>query len=107
MSYRLGPHQRLPAPRFLGLARQVLETVGMPEEEAARFADLWVEADCRGVHSHGLMRLPVYVARIGSSGTCGRRIARRASSGSTSPAGLNMRMPRRLSGWVSRWRRLC
>jgi LDH2 family malate/lactate/ureidoglycolate dehydrogenase len=64
MSFRLGPHQRLPAPRVRAFARRVLETVGVPEEEAALFAEILVEADCRGVHSHGMMRLPYYAARI-------------------------------------------
>ena len=64
MSLRLGPHQRFPACRLQEFARGVLETVGVPGEDAALFAHLLVEADCRGVHSHGIMRLPVYVARI-------------------------------------------
>lgn len=64
MSFRLGPHQRLPVPRLTGFARRALETIGVPEDEATLFADILVEADCRGVHSHGVMRLAVYVARI-------------------------------------------
>ena len=66
MSFRLGPHQRLPVLRLRGFARQILETIGVPEDEAMLFADILVEADCRGVYSHGVMRLPVYAARIQS-----------------------------------------
>ncbi len=64
MSFRLGSHQRLAPFRLREFARRVLETVGVPPEDATLFADLLVEADCRGIYSHGMMRLPVYVARI-------------------------------------------
>lgn len=47
--------------RFAG---QCLARVGVPEEEAALIAETMVEADARGIHSHGLMRLPVYAQRI-------------------------------------------
>lgn len=76
MSIRLGPHQRLPASRLQGFAQRVLEVVGVPDEEAALFADLLVEADCRGVHSHGLMRLPVYVARIQGGAMAAKTVLR-------------------------------
>jgi len=76
VSFRLGPHQRLPAPRLGGFARRVLETVGVPEEEAALFADILVEADCRGVHSHGMMRLPSYVARIEGGAMAAKTVLR-------------------------------
>lgn len=42
----------------------VLERVGVPPAEARTVADTLVEADLRGVHSHGAMRLPNYVQRI-------------------------------------------
>jgi LDH2 family malate/lactate/ureidoglycolate dehydrogenase len=64
VSSRLGPHHRLAASRLREFARRVLEAVGVPEEDATLLADLLVEADCRGVHSHGVTRLPVYVARL-------------------------------------------
>lgn len=81
MSVRLGPHQRLPASRLQGFAQRVLEVVGVPDEEAALFADLLVEADCRGVHSHGMMRLPAYVARIQGGAMAAKTVLRVVSEG--------------------------
>jgi len=38
--------------------------VGVPEDEAAVVADLLARADLRGVASHGVMRLPIYIKRL-------------------------------------------
>jgi L-2-hydroxycarboxylate dehydrogenase (NAD+) len=42
----------------------VLKGVGASEEDAFIQADVWTEADLRGIHSHGVQRLPVMVTRI-------------------------------------------
>src|SRR5262245_32593153 len=42
----------------------VLFGVGANEEEAYIQADVWTEADLRGIHSHGVQRLPVMATRI-------------------------------------------
>jgi len=42
----------------------VLTRAGVPDAEAGIVADTLVEADLRGVHSHGVMRLPIYIKRI-------------------------------------------
>src|SRR6185369_970831 len=42
----------------------VLRGLGANEEEAFIQADVWTEADLRGIHSHGLQRLPVMAERI-------------------------------------------
>src|SRR5438874_13022145 len=42
----------------------VLRGLGANEEEAFIQADVWSEADLRGIHSHGVQRLPVMVTRI-------------------------------------------
>lgn len=47
-----------------GLIAHVLGTLGASERERAIQADLLVEADLRGHHSHGLQRVPVLAARI-------------------------------------------
>jgi len=46
------------------LIRSVLEQLGATTPEAAVMADIYTEADLRGVHSHGIQRLPVLVERI-------------------------------------------
>ncbi len=46
--------------------REVLKKLDLPANEAALVADCIVEADLRGVHSHGMIRLPVYVRRLQS-----------------------------------------
>jgi LDH2 family malate/lactate/ureidoglycolate dehydrogenase len=42
----------------------VLTGLGANQEEASIQADVWTEADLRGIHSHGVQRLPVMVTRI-------------------------------------------
>ena len=54
----------LTASRLTELVCAILEKVGVPPSEAQILADTLVEADLRGVHSHGVMRLPIYVRRI-------------------------------------------
>ncbi len=51
-------------PRLIAFVQSALERAGVPAPEAAIVADTLVEADLRGVHSHGVMRLPIYVERI-------------------------------------------
>src|SRR5207342_2587124 len=40
----------------------IFERLDVPAEEAEIVADHLVEADLRGVHSHGVIRVPTYVA---------------------------------------------
>jgi LDH2 family malate/lactate/ureidoglycolate dehydrogenase len=55
---------KLSAEELRRFAGRCLAKLGVPEEEAALIAETMVEADARGIHSHGLMRLPVYAQRI-------------------------------------------
>lgn len=41
-----------------------LVKAGVPEHEAQIITETMIEADARGIHSHGLMRLPIYIQRI-------------------------------------------
>lgn len=50
------------------LARAILEAVGCPVGEAIRVAECLVEADARGLDSHGLLRLPLYVTAVEAGG---------------------------------------
>jgi LDH2 family malate/lactate/ureidoglycolate dehydrogenase len=42
----------------------VYKKVGVPDEEAEIVADLLARADLRGVETHGVTRLPIYIQRI-------------------------------------------
>jgi L-2-hydroxycarboxylate dehydrogenase (NAD+) len=49
-------------------AAAALTAVGVPESHAAIVAESLAVADQRGTHSHGLLRLPLYVAAIQNGG---------------------------------------
>jgi LDH2 family malate/lactate/ureidoglycolate dehydrogenase len=51
---------------LLEFTSETLRAVGMSRPEAESTADTLVLADLRGFHSHGVMRLPIYVRRIES-----------------------------------------
>lgn len=62
-----------PPPRFSiehlqSFSTAVLLDVGSPPDEAQRVAECLVAADARGLPSHGLMRLPLYVAAVEAGG---------------------------------------
>ena len=44
--------------------KQAYLKVGVPEDEAEIVADLLARSDLRGVETHGVMRLPIYIQRI-------------------------------------------
>jgi LDH2 family malate/lactate/ureidoglycolate dehydrogenase len=48
---------------------ELLHRVGVPFEHAVPIIDNLVEADLRGVESHGVVRLPIYVKRLAARAT--------------------------------------
>lgn len=44
--------------------KQAYLKVGVPEDEAEIVADLLARSDLRGVETHGVMRLPIYIQRL-------------------------------------------
>ena len=46
----------------------MLERVGVPGDDAAIVADGLISADARGMNSHGILRLPVYIKRLQEGG---------------------------------------
>jgi LDH2 family malate/lactate/ureidoglycolate dehydrogenase len=50
------------------LTTNILTRVGVPPEDAALVAESLVMADLRGMNSHGVLRLPVYVRRLQAGG---------------------------------------
>jgi LDH2 family malate/lactate/ureidoglycolate dehydrogenase len=57
---------RIPAPDLLAATARVFVALGVAEPAAAAVAEGLVEADMRGIPSHGLMLVPMYAERIGA-----------------------------------------
>jgi LDH2 family malate/lactate/ureidoglycolate dehydrogenase len=60
--------QRIPAADLRALVIQIWERCGMADADAALLADTLVAADLRGVHSHGVLRVPEYVKKLVNGG---------------------------------------
>jgi LDH2 family malate/lactate/ureidoglycolate dehydrogenase len=59
---------RIDASELRTAVREIFERCGMDSPEAALLADTLVAADLRGVHSHGVLRVPEYVKKLRSGG---------------------------------------
>jgi len=57
---------RFPKETLEDLVAQLAEGMGVPQPEAALFAETLVDADLRGVPTHGVSRLNIYLKRIES-----------------------------------------
>src|SRR5262245_57394789 len=59
---------------LLERVQAIFERCGMSHEDARLLADSLVVADIRGVHSHGVLRVPDYVKKLTMEGVdpCGR-----------------------------------
>src|SRR5688572_2904057 len=79
-SYPAVEHERrVPVERLEGLAVAIFERAGLSHEDAKTVGEHLVFADLRGVHSHGLIRIPDYVKKLTSEGVNPRgrpRVAR-------------------------------
>jgi len=54
----------IPAAAIDALIRDAMAAVGLPAADAAKVAELMLEADLTGADAHGVFRLPQYVRRI-------------------------------------------
>ena len=54
----------IPAAAIDALIRDAMQAVGLPAADAAKVAELMLEADLVGADAHGVFRLPQYVRRI-------------------------------------------
>ena len=54
----------------------VLQKLEVPADEARLVSEVLIEADLRGVDSHGVIRMPMYVERLGAGGTNPRPVIR-------------------------------
>ena len=59
----------VPAERLRQFCIEALEKAGVPTDEAKIVADVQVESDLRGVHSHGAVAVVGYVQRLNQGGT--------------------------------------
>lgn len=60
--------RRLPAAQLEALSVAIFTAAGMAAEDAQLVAEHLVRVDLRGVHSHGLMRIPEYVKKLATDG---------------------------------------
>ncbi len=60
--------RRAAAPPLRTFVSGLLESAGMRAADAALVADLLCAADLRGVHSHGVLRVPEYLAKLRTGG---------------------------------------
>lgn len=60
--------QRVIAEELRALLTQIWRRCGMAGGDAALLADTLVAADLRGVHSHGVLRVPEYAAKLAGGG---------------------------------------
>ena len=59
---------------LIKFAFKVLKKVGLNNLNSKTIANLIVRADERGVWSHGIVRLPIYIKRIEKKSAAGRPI---------------------------------
>jgi LDH2 family malate/lactate/ureidoglycolate dehydrogenase len=59
---------KINANTLLALVTTIFEKCGMREKDAVLLADSLVISDLRGVHSHGVMRVPEYVQKLTKGG---------------------------------------
>ncbi|HVK90357.1 MAG TPA: Ldh family oxidoreductase [Mycoplana sp.] len=59
---------RIPSAGIRTFIENALRKVGLPQDDAAKVADLMTEADLTGADAHGVFRLPQYVQRIQAGG---------------------------------------
>lgn len=60
--------RRIEAGRLCEWVARIFAQCGMSEEDAAVVADSLVAADVRGIHSHGVLRVPEYVKKLTREG---------------------------------------
>lgn len=77
------PAIRTSADRLTAFAGSAFASVGVPEPDAHTIADALVDADLRGVHSHGARWIPSYVANLRVGSTNPRPRVREVSDGGT------------------------
>jgi LDH2 family malate/lactate/ureidoglycolate dehydrogenase len=68
MSAVIGEQPGIKPDRLTALTSAILVSAGVPEADARIVADSLVDADVRGIHSHGVSRLGIYIERLRMGG---------------------------------------
>jgi LDH2 family malate/lactate/ureidoglycolate dehydrogenase len=55
---------RIPAPELTQACQRLLQKAGVPRDQAGQISAIVVEADLRGIESHGVLRMPAYIHRV-------------------------------------------
>ena len=58
------PPKLISAERLTGICLDLLKNVGVPEHQGDIISKVILEADLRGIGSHGVLRLPAYIKRV-------------------------------------------
>lgn len=66
--YPIDGEKRVSVDALRRLVQDIFERCAMSPEDAALLAETLVQADARGVHSHGVIRVPEYVAKLTTGG---------------------------------------
>ena len=59
---------RVPAQTIAALIADAFKAIGLPAADAAKCAELMLEADLTGADAHGVFRLPQYIKRLRGGG---------------------------------------
>ena len=68
MSAVIGEQPGIKPDRLTALTSAILVSAGVPEADARIVAESLVDADLRGIHSHGVSRLGIYIERLRMGG---------------------------------------
>jgi L-2-hydroxycarboxylate dehydrogenase (NAD+) len=85
--------RRFPREELHRLIQAIFERCGMAAADADVLADQLVMADLRGIHSHGVMRVPLYVGKLNGGGIDPRgrpRVVKEAPAALVIDGGNNM-----------------
>lgn len=58
------PNTPIAVTRLNDFIVELTQKAGLPEEQARILADTLIEADLKGIRTHGMLRLPIYVRRM-------------------------------------------
>ena len=93
MSVENSAERRVDARALLALTESIFQRCGMDDRNASLLADTLVASDLRGVHSHGVIRVPEYVKKLTVQGVNPRgrpRVVRDEGACLVVDAGNNM-----------------